>query len=75
MKTHLFLGPDKLSTKLKEFGFSGEIPQDLPSLALGTKEVSPQELCEGYSILANQGIKVTPTLIKKITTATIRPQR
>ena len=68
MKTHLFLGPDKLSTKLKEFGFSGEIPQDLPSLALGTKEVSPQELCEGYSILANQGIKVTPTLIKKITT-------
>lgn len=68
MKTHLFLGPDKLSKKLKEFGFSGEIPQDLPSLALGTKEVSPQELCEGYSILANQGIKVTPTLIKKITT-------
>lgn len=68
MKTHLFLGPDKLANKLKDFGFSGEIPIDLPSLALGTKEVSPQELCEGYSILANQGIKAKPTLIKKITT-------
>ena len=68
MKTHLFLGPDKLAKKLKEFGFSGEIPSDLPSLALGTKEVSLKELCEGFSILANEGIKVTPTLIRKITT-------
>lgn len=68
MKTHLFLGPDKLATRLKEFGFSGEIPNDLPSLALGTKEVSPKELCEGYNILANLGHNVTPKLINKITT-------
>lgn len=68
MKTHLFLGPDKLALRMKDFGFSGEIPLDLPSLALGAKEVSPKELCEGFNVLANEGIKVTPTLIKKITT-------
>lgn len=68
MKTHLFLGTDKLASKLKKFGFSGSIPNDLPSLALGTKEVSVQELCEAFSILANGGKKVTPTIITKITT-------
>lgn len=68
MKTHLFLGPEKLAARLKQFGFSGEIPTDLPSLALGTKEVSPKELCEGYNVLANLGTAVTPKLITKITT-------
>lgn len=68
MKTHLFLGPDVLASTLQRFGFSGNIPTDLPSLALGTKEVSVQELTEGYAILANLGIKVKPTIITKITT-------
>ncbi len=68
MKTHLFLGPNVLSSTLKRFGFSGEIPSDLPSLALGTKEVSLQELTEGFSTLANLGEKVKPNLITKITT-------
>lgn len=68
MKTHLFLGPDKLAKRLKDFGFSGNIPSDLPSLALGSKETSIQELCEATSILANKGIYIKPTLIKKITT-------
>lgn len=68
MKTHLFLGPSCLSDTLKRFGFSGKIPANLPSLALGTKEVTLQELTEGYSILANLGQKIEPTLITKITT-------
>ncbi len=68
MKTHLFLGPDVLASTLKRFGFSGNIPNDLPSLALGTKEVSVQELNEAYNIIANQGLKVEPTIITKITT-------
>lgn len=67
MKTHLFLGPDKLAKTLKRFNFSGDIPLDLPSLALGTKEVSVKELCEGYAILANGGMYIEPTLITKIT--------
>ncbi len=68
VKTHLFLGPSVLANTLTRFGFSGNIPKDLPSLALGTKEVSVKELTEGYAILANLGVKVTPTIITKITT-------
>ena len=68
MKTHLFLGTNVLSEKLKNFGFSGEIPPDLPSLALGTKEVSLKELTHAYSALANLGTYISPTIISKITT-------
>lgn len=68
VKTHLFLGPEKLAHRLKDFGFSGEIPLDLPSLALGTKETTPKELCEAFNVLANEGVKNTPKLITKITT-------
>lgn len=67
VKTHLFLGCDKMVKTLKRFGFTGDIPA-IPSLALGVKEVSVQELTEAYSILANLGTKVTPHLITKITT-------
>lgn len=68
VKTHLFLGTDVLANTLTRFGFSGNIPKDLPSLALGTKEVSVKELTEGYAILANLGVKVSPTIITKIST-------
>lgn len=66
VKTHLFLGCNKMVNTLKRFGFSGDIPA-IPSLALGVKEVSVQELTEAYSILANGGKQVTPTIITKIT--------
>lgn len=66
VKTHLFLGCDKMVNTLKRFGFSGDIPA-IPSLALGVKEVSVKELTEAYSILANSGKQVTPTIITKIT--------
>ncbi|MCM1259957.1 MAG: PBP1A family penicillin-binding protein [Prevotella sp.] len=66
MKTHLFLGMDKMVSTLKRFGFSGDIPA-IPSLALGTHEVSVQELTEAYATLANLGLSVTPTIITKIT--------
>lgn len=68
MKTHLFLGTDILSNTLKKLGFSGDIPNDLPSLALGTKEVSVQELTKGYSTIANLGVEIESSLINKITT-------
>lgn len=68
MKTHLFLGPNVLATTLKKLGFSGNIPGDLPSLALGTKEVSLQELTKAYSTIANLGIETESTIITKITT-------
>ncbi len=67
VKTHLFLGPNKLVKTLKRFGFSGEIPA-IPSLALGVKEVSLKEITEGYLVFANMGKKINTTCITKITT-------
>ena len=67
MKTHLFLGLDELVNTLKRFKISGDIPT-IPSLALGTYEISLQELTTAYSALANEGVYVEPTLITKITT-------
>lgn len=67
VKTHLFLGCETLVSTLKRFGFSGDIPA-IPSLALGTHEFSLQEMTEGYAVLANEGVSVEPTFIKKITT-------
>ena len=67
MKTHLFLGPDKLVNTLKRFGIHGNIPA-IPSLALGTYEVSVLELTKAYAILANEGVAISPSIITKITT-------
>ena len=67
VKTHLFLGCDKLANRLKDFYFTGEIPS-IPSLALGVKEVSVKELTEAYAILANNGTRIEPTYITKIIT-------
>ncbi|MBR2891355.1 MAG: transglycosylase domain-containing protein [Bacilli bacterium] len=67
MKTHLFLGPEKLSEKLTSFGLGENIPA-IPSLALGTYEVTLEDLTCAYQILANSGIKHENYLIEKITT-------
>ena len=67
MKTHLFLGEEKLVEILNRFGVSNNA-KPLPSLALGTHEVTLQNLTEGYATLANLGIKNKSYLINKITT-------
>lgn len=67
MKTHLFLGPEKLANKLKSFNLGNNIPA-IPSLALGTFEVTLEDLTNAYQILANEGIKKDSYLIEKITT-------
>ncbi|MBQ8293704.1 MAG: PBP1A family penicillin-binding protein [Bacilli bacterium] len=67
VKTHLFLGTDTLVNMLKRLKISGNIPS-VASLALGTYEISLQELSTAYSVLANEGVYLEPTLITKITT-------
>lgn len=67
MKTHLFLGEEKLVEILNRFGISNDATP-IPSLALGTNEVTLQKLTEGYAALANLGIKKESYLITKITT-------
>ena len=68
VKTHLFLGENNLTNILKRVGINGKV-SDLPSLALGSEEINMLEMMEGYATLANEGNKVRPYFISKITDA------
>ena len=66
MKTHLFLGIDKLSEitsriKIKEY------VKENASSALGTSEINMIDYSNGYITLANEGKHEYPHLIEKIT--------
>lgn len=65
VKTHLFLGADTLINTVKEFGISTKM-DNVPSLALGTSGVRVIEMANAYSMFANGGLKVHPTLITKV---------
>ena len=65
VKTHLFLGEDNLVTIANRVGISEEL-EAVPSLALGTEEISLIDMVTGYASLANMGNKVNSHLIRKI---------
>ena len=65
VKTHLFLGQDALINVAKRVGITSKL-EKIPSLPLGTNEISITEMAAGYSAFANLGYKVTPHLITKI---------
>lgn len=66
VKTHLFLGEETLVNMLKRVGITSNI-EPIPSLALGSEELSLLEMTAAYSTFANEGNKVTPKLISKVT--------
>lgn len=66
VKTHLFLGDGALTDILGRVGITNHFT-DLPSLALGAEEIDMMSMIEAYSVLANEGYKVTPYLIRKVT--------
>lgn len=66
LKTHLFLGTDMLYNTLLDFGFTSKITNN-PSLALGTSEVSLNELTLGYAKIASKGLDLKETYVNKIT--------
>lgn len=66
VKTHLFLGQNSLVNILNRVGINKEI-KELPSLALGAEEISLMDMMEAYASLANEGNKITPHFINKIT--------
>ncbi|MEP7235635.1 MAG: PBP1A family penicillin-binding protein [Ignavibacteriota bacterium] len=49
----------------KRMGIKSNIPA-VPSIALGTPDVSPLELTNAYSVFANDGIKTTPYGILRV---------
>lgn len=65
VKTHLFLGEDKLVTIANRLGIDNNL-EAVPSLALGTEEISLFDMVLAYSSFANMGYKVEGHLIKKI---------
>lgn len=65
VKTHLFLGEDNLVTIANRVGISENL-EAVPSLALGTEEISLVDMVTGYASFANMGFKVNSHLIRKI---------
>lgn len=66
VKTHLFLGTDVLVNTLKRVGIETYI-NALPSLALGSTDLSMLDMITAYSTLANTGYKIKPYFITKVT--------
>ena len=65
VKTHLFLGEEKLVSISNRLGIGNKL-EAVPSLALGTEEISLMNMVSAYSAFANMGYKVEGHLIKKI---------
>ena len=65
VKTHLFLGEENLVTIANRVGISNTL-EAVPSLALGTEEISLIDMVSGYAAFANMGYKVNGHLIKRI---------
>ena len=65
VKTHLFLGEDMLVSMANRLGITSHLDA-IPSLALGTKEISIKEMVNAYAAFANLGYQVKAHFIKKI---------
>ena len=65
VKTHLFLGEQTLVNMANRVGISSYL-QPIPSLALGTEEISLIEMVNAYCSFANLGYKVENHFINRI---------
>lgn len=65
VKTHLFLGEETLVNIANRMGIQEKL-EPLPSLALGTSELSMIDFARGYTTLASGGYKREITFIERI---------
>lgn len=65
VKTHLFLGEETLVNMVNRLGINSNMSA-IPSLALGTKEISLMEMVCGYGAFASQGYKIDSHFIKRV---------
>ena len=63
------VGPAAIVSEAQRFGIHSPQPA-VPSLALGSGEVTLLELTSAYAVLANRGERVDPTFIRRIETST-----
>lgn len=66
VKSHLFLGEDVLVETAKRAGITSNL-QAIPSLALGSEEITLLDMATAYTTLANEGVKVNTYFIRKVT--------
>ena len=65
IKTHLFLGEDTLVDVAKRMGIKKEL-QPIPSLPLGTNEMTMVDFANAYTTLASGGFKRDLTMINRV---------
>jgi len=65
VKTHLFLGEETLVNMANRVGINENL-QPIPSLALGTEEISLIDMVSAYSSFANLGYKIKGHFINRI---------
>lgn len=65
VKTNMFLGPEKLVETAQKVGIQAEMDA-VPSLALGTGEMSVLDLARGYNTFATGGFRKEVSLIRKV---------
>ena len=61
----LTLGPDKIVELARKLGLSRPMPA-VPSIVLGSAEVSPLEMASVYATLAADGIRRPPVFIRRV---------
>ncbi|MFT5861468.1 MAG: penicillin-binding protein 1A [Flavobacteriales bacterium] len=59
------VGPKPVIDLVRKLGIQAAIPQ-VPSIALGTPDLSLYEMVSAYSAFANQGVYVTPQIVNTI---------
>lgn len=65
IKTHLFLGEEKLVNIAKDLNISSSL-DSIPSLALGSQEIPLYSMIQGYATLANNGVYTENYFIERI---------
>ena len=66
MKTLQAVGVEKGIEYARRLGLTGELPPYLP-IALGAGEATLQEMVSAYATFANQGLRMKPFLVERIT--------
>jgi penicillin-binding protein 1A len=64
-KVFMETGAKKVIELAHNMGIEGNLPE-VPSLSLGTGDVSLMELVSAYSVFVNRGYKVKPVMIRRI---------
>jgi len=65
IKLIMDVGLDTAITMARSMGIQSQLGHNL-SLGLGSSEVTPLELTSAYTVFPNMGLRISPTMIKKV---------